>query len=154
MSDRERSGACALDVWLLTFLGVLLAFSYLSNVAPPSYDWLQWPITISLCSTLISVVSFETAARRLSTPATISALRRMVVYIAAFIIGVILPYAVMPLPIASRTFRMGVLAVFGLPLFIWLFAHARRHDRSPVRAVVAACTVGLAGLYTLAALLS
>jgi hypothetical protein len=149
----DMSKVCSLDVWLLTFLSSLLAFSYASEVAPVSQRWIGWPITISLCSAVISLVSLEITARRLPTPESIKGARRAALYVAAFIVGVILNYAITPVRVGPRSFRIGIFVVFGLPFFIWLLGHIRQHHQATARLMVGISTLVLGVLYLAATVL-
>jgi MFS family permease len=147
------SRVCSVDVWMLTFLSTLLAFSYGGNLASVSQHWLGWPITISLCSAVISLLSLEIAAPRLPTPESIKGARRLALYITAFIIGVILNYAITPVAIGSRGFRIAIFLIFGLPFFVWLLNHVRQHQAT-ARLILGICTFVLGATYLAAALLS
>ncbi|MBK5260313.1 MAG: methyltransferase domain-containing protein [Thermoanaerobaculia bacterium] len=125
----ETPRICVLDVWLPTFLGSLLAFSYVSSRASAPYEWIHWPGSVSLFAVSISLVVLEIAVRRLHTPQTVIGSRRLLLYFAALIIGVILDYAVMVEAMGPRSFRVGVFLIFGLPLFVWLFGHIHYHHR-------------------------
>jgi preprotein translocase subunit Sec61beta len=150
----DTSKVCSADVWLLTFLGTLLIFSYGAGVIATPEQWVGWPITISLCSAVVSLVGLEIAARRLPTPQAIKGMRRAALYIAAFVIGIILNYAITPVRTGSRGFRVGIFMIFGLPFFVWLLDHVRKHHQARPRLIVVLCTLVLAVFYLAATMLS
>jgi hypothetical protein len=150
----DGSKVCSLDVWLLTFLSAVLALSYGAEMASVSLQWIGWPVTISLCSAVVSLVSLEIATRRLPTPENIKGARRVALYVAAFVVGIGLNYAVTPVRIGSRGFRISIFVVLGLPFFVWTLNHVRQQHRRMARAVVGACTLLLGALYLAATLLS
>jgi hypothetical protein len=137
----NSSKVCSLDVWLLTFLSALLVLSFGTEAASTTQQWVRWPVTISLGSVAISLVSLEIAARRLPVPAEMKGARRAALYIAAFIIGIVLNYAITPAAVGSPGFRIGILLIFGLPFFVWLAGHVWQHHQATARVVVAICTL-------------
>jgi hypothetical protein len=70
--------------------------------------------------------------------------RRVLLFISTLVIGVILDYAITPESLGPRGFRMGVLALFGLPLFAWLFTHLIYHYRHGETPGGKAAQIGLA----------
>jgi hypothetical protein len=154
MVSGEKSKVCSVDVWLMTFLGALLVFSYASTIAPAPYEWVMWPVTVSLCSAMVSAVTLEVAVWRLPTPQSLKGLRRAILYVACFVIGIILIYAITPIRIGSRGFRISIFLVFGLPLFVWLVGHTRKHHEAMSRRILGICTLAMAVLYLFAALVS
>ena len=142
-----------LEIWLTSFLASLIGTTYLALWLPPGFEWVLWPVTISLISAIFAAVVLEIAVRFMYTPEIASFPGRALMFCVAVIIGVILDYAIIPEPITPRGFRIVVFLLFGGPLFGWLFGHLGRHLRASNEGETRLQQVVLAAFATLTFLL-